>query len=120
MRARLLEDCAHNLRIVYELPTTLGPELLRAAGARKVMVNEFSKLVKGAHDHVVGVFAFEPVVRAEGVVGSRELTVTYGSLAGMARPEAVADLEGRLDRAFLETDDPDETQAGATAERPPH
>ncbi len=51
MQARLLEDCAHNLRIVYQVP--VSESFLEEAGACRVTVNRFSQFAAGAEDHIV-------------------------------------------------------------------
>lgn len=107
MRATLLEDCAHNLRIAYELDVPVTPRLLREAGAETVRVNGFSRSVVGANDHISATLAPDGSIRAEAVVGSRTLTVTYGSLHGPARPEAVATVESALATAVEASDDDD-------------
>lgn len=103
LEAELLEDCARNLRIAYRLPLGVDAALLRAAGATRVIVNRFSARVAGASDHLVGVFDLPGAggpVRAEAVDRSTRLVVTYGSLAGPARPEAVMAVERGLERAI--------------------
>ena len=100
-QARLLEDCAHNLRIGYELTAPVDEAFFASAGADQLTVHRFSQYVQGARDHLVAVFRFDdgPPVRAEGAVGATQITATFGSLHGAARPEAVAALEQRLTRA---------------------
>lgn len=91
----LLEDCARNLRMAYELPAPVDEAFFAATGADGVVVNRFAERVAGASNHLVATW-LDPPVRAEAVDGSTRVTVTYGSLHGRARPEAVATIEARL------------------------
>ena len=100
IEARLLQDCASNLRIRYQLPVPLSVELLRSAGADRIETSCFSAIVPGASDHIRACFTEPAGVRAEGVLGGRSMTVTYGSLHAVARPEAVATIERQLEAAI--------------------
>ena len=102
LQARLLEDCATNLRIAYELGVPVDEALFASAGADQIVVHEFTRHVRGARDHLVATFALDPPVRVEGVAGAPTVTVTFGSLHGAARPEAVAIIEQRLSLACQE------------------
>lgn len=98
--ARLLDDCARNLRIAYRLPIPVDEGFLEAAGVEAIVRNRFSAFVAGARDHLAGTFPLEVPVRVEAVDGLDRLTATFGSLHARARPEAAAEVERRLEAAL--------------------
>lgn len=100
MRARLLEDCARNLRISYDLDVPVTVQLFEDAGAVEVIVNMFSEFVSGANDHITASFSPARTIRADAVVGTRQLVVTYGSLHAVASPDDVVEVERRLRHAI--------------------
>lgn len=97
----LLDDCARSLRIAYTLEEHVTPELLAQAGARTIQVHEFSRSVASASDYVTASFDDSNSVRGEAIVGGHTLIMTFGSLHGIAQPEAVAGFEAMFRAALV-------------------
>jgi hypothetical protein len=92
-------DCAHRVRRHYFLPHPLSASLSVHFPEAEVCLQEFSRFVAGAKDHLSWT---APSFRAAGVVGEERLVVTFGKVAGLRPTEEMAHFEARLCHALGE------------------
>jgi hypothetical protein len=97
MRSRAYKtlDCAKRVRIHYQLPRPLDVSFAALFPDAEVVVQPFSRFVKGAKDHLT--ITRGDRFRAAGVIGEPRLVVTYGKTAWQWSPDEIAAFEAILE-----------------------
>ena len=96
--AKVGRDCAERLRVIYRVPAPLGPQHQRLLAEASVTLTPFSSMVAGARDHVR--LSVGAGLQASFAVGTHDLVVVYGKLAGALPHALVRLMESRIEAEF--------------------